>query len=73
MSGFKPARQRQPAFYPFKKEKFGSRLLADRARSKRAHLRMSYVRKLPPPGDCLYLSYGVSERNEKRPLRRCNP
>jgi len=28
MSGFKPARRWQPAFYPFKKEKFGSRLLA---------------------------------------------
>jgi methylenetetrahydrofolate reductase (NADPH) len=29
MSGFKPARRWQPAFYPFKKEKLGKRLLAD--------------------------------------------
>ena len=28
MSGFKPARRWQPAFYPFKKEKFSRRLLA---------------------------------------------
>jgi len=28
MSGIKPARRWQPAFYPFKKEKFGRRLLA---------------------------------------------
>jgi methylenetetrahydrofolate reductase (NADPH) len=28
MSGIKPARRWQPAFYPFKKEKFGKRLLA---------------------------------------------
>ena len=28
MSGIKPARRWQPAFYPFKREKFGRRLLA---------------------------------------------